>query len=213
MERMNATSLYLCRTELYNVWKNSADSVTLEFEMWLIDRLVREMDNTNPKIASLILEVQTLAQELAEVELAAKVTADNWAARHADREKEVEFWKDGSPVTIEEVCQSVCKEMGYEDWDQVDCVGETMLKKIVQQYSHQFKISLGKMTNLYLGEQERADKYKKEFDFAAKVAATQTEKLELAQRVIKSISEKETYSEVQIIAKNYLSDQSPEFDK
>jgi ribosomal protein S27AE len=37
---MNAPSLYLYRTELYNVWKNSTDSVTLEFEMWLIDRLV-----------------------------------------------------------------------------------------------------------------------------------------------------------------------------
>lgn len=55
---MNATSLYLWRTELYNVWKASADSVTLEFEMWLIDRLVRETEDHNPKIASLMLEVQ-----------------------------------------------------------------------------------------------------------------------------------------------------------
>jgi hypothetical protein len=59
---------------------------------------------------------------------------------------------------------------------------------------------------------KEVERLKREFDFAAKVAATQTEKLELAQHVIKSISEKETYSEVQIIAKNYLSDQSPEFE-
>jgi hypothetical protein len=39
--------------------------------------------------------------------------------------------------TLEEVCQDVAKEIGYEDWDQVDCIGETMLKKIVQLYSYE----------------------------------------------------------------------------
>jgi hypothetical protein len=39
--------------------------------------------------------------------------------------------------TLEEICQDVCKEIGYEDWDQVDCIGETMLKKIVQLYSYE----------------------------------------------------------------------------
>jgi hypothetical protein len=41
--------------------------------------------------------------------------------------------------TLEEVCQDVAKEIGYEDFDQVDCVGETMLKKIVQLYSYELR--------------------------------------------------------------------------
>jgi tRNA(Ile)-lysidine synthase TilS/MesJ len=60
-------------------------------------------------------------------------------------------------------------------------------------------------------EQEHNIELVERIEELEEVNATQTEKLELAQQVIKSIHERETYSEVQIIAKNYLSDQSPEF--
>lgn len=73
------------------------------------------------------------------------------------------------------------------------------------------KLDVLEYKTLYEEYKQRYEHYKAEFDFAAKACATQTEKLELAQQVIKSIHERETYSEVQTIAKNYLSDQSPEF--
>lgn len=38
------SGLYKYRVELFNEWMNSDDRVTLEFEMWLVDRLKRKSD-------------------------------------------------------------------------------------------------------------------------------------------------------------------------
>jgi hypothetical protein len=66
---------------------------------------------------------------------------------------------------------------------------------------------------LYEEYKQRYEYYKAEFDFAAKACATQTEKLELAQQVIKSIAKEDSFLMIQTIAENYFHDQSPEFEK